>query len=55
MMFLLKKLMTALSSNDNKRIQSYDSIEIYAHGGSKDLVSKKEEIKCNNIIKGYKK
>ena len=55
MMFLLKKLMTALSSNDNKRIQSYDSIEIYAYGGSKDLVSKKEEIKCNNIIKGYKK
>ena len=35
-------------------MQSIDSIEAYAHGASKDLVSKKEEIKCNNIIKQYK-
>ena len=28
--------------------------EIYTHGTSKDLVCKKEEIKCNNIIKQYK-
>ena len=35
-------------------MQSIDSIEIYAYGTSKDLVSKKEEIKCNNIIKQYK-
>ena len=35
-------------------MQSIDSIETYAHGTSKDLVSKKEEIKCNNIIKQYK-
>ena len=34
-------------------MQSIDSIEIYAYGTSKDLVSQKEEIKCNNIIKQY--
>ena len=45
----------ALSSNDDKRMQSIDSIETYAYGMSKDLVSEKEEIKCNNIIKRYKK
>ena len=26
----------------------------HAHGMNKDLVCKKEEIKCNNIIKQYK-
>ena len=36
-------------------MQSIDSIETYAYGASKDLVSEKEEIKCNNIIIGYKK
>ena len=45
----------ALSSNDDKRTQSIDSIETYAYGTRKDLVSDKEEIKCNNIIKRYKK
>ena len=45
---------TALSSNDDKRMQSIDSIEVYAYGTSKDLVSEKEDIKCNNIIKWYK-
>ena len=35
-------------------MQSIDSIETYAYGTSKDLVSKKEGIKCNNIIKRYK-
>ena len=44
----------ALSSNDGKIIQSIDLIETYAYGTSKDLVSKKQEIKCNNIIKQYK-
>ena len=44
----------ALSSNDDKRIQSIDSIETYAYGASKDLVREKEEIKCNNTIKLYK-
>ena len=42
--------MIALSSNDDKRIQSIDSIETYAYGTSKDLVGQKEEIKCSNII-----
>ena len=41
----------ALSSNDDKRMQSIDSVETYAYGTSKDLVSEKEEIKCKNIIK----
>ena len=36
-------------------MQSVDSIEPYAYGTSKDSVSDKEEIKCNNIIKWCKK
>ena len=44
-----------LSSNDDKRIQSFDLIEMYAYRMIKCLVSEKEEIKCNNIIKQYKK
>ena len=43
-----------LSSSDDKSVQSIDSIETYAYGTSIDLVSKKEVIKCNNIIKRYK-
>ena len=35
-------------------MKSIDSIETYARGTSKDLISKKEEIKCNNITKQYK-
>ena len=31
------------------------SIERYSYGASKYLVSDKEEIKCSNIIKRYKK
>ena len=53
-MFLLKKL-TKLSWSDDKRMQSIDSIKTYAYGTSKDLIYKKEEIKCKNIIKQYKK
>ena len=45
----------ALSLNDDKRMQSINSIETYAYGTIKDLVSDKEEIKCSNIIKRYKK
>ena len=37
----------ALSSNDDKRMQSIDLIETYAYGMSKDQVSEKEEI---NVI-----
>ena len=40
----------ALISNDDKRIQSIESIERYACGMNKVLVCKKEQIKCNNII-----
>ena len=32
-------------------MQSINSIEMYAYGMSKDVLSKKEEIKCNNMIK----
>ena len=41
-----------LSSNDNKRIQSIDLLETYET--RRDLISKKEKIKRNNIIKQYK-
>ena len=35
-------------------MQSIDSLETYGYRMNKDLVCKKEEIKCNNIIKQYK-
>ena len=44
-----------LSSKDDKRMQSIDSIESYAYETSTDLLSEKEEIKCNNVIKRYEK
>ena len=34
---------TALSTNDDKRIQSIDSIETYAYGTRRNLVCKKEK------------
>ena len=34
-------------------MQSTDLIETYAYRMNKDLVCKKEEIKCNNITKQY--
>ena len=43
----------ALSSNDDKTMQSIDLIDSYAYGTSKDLICQKEKIKCNNIIKQY--
>ena len=36
-------------------MQSIDLTETYAYRPRKDLLSEKEEIKCNNIIKRYKK
>ena len=36
-------------------MQSSHSIETYAYGPSKYLISKKEDIKSSNIIKLYKK
>ena len=35
-------------------MQLIDSTETYVYGMSKDLGSKKEEIKYNNVIKRYK-
>ena len=32
-------------------MQWIDSIETYAYGSSKNLVSQKQDIKCSNIIK----
>ena len=53
-MLLLKKLKITLIPNDDQKMQSIDSVETYAYGKSKDLVSEKEEIKFSNIIKQYK-
>ena len=36
-------------------MKAINLIETYAYGTSADLVSEKEEIKCSNIIKRYKK
>ena len=36
-------------------MQSIDSIEGYAYGTRKYLMSEKEEIKCNNKVKQCKK
>ena len=45
---------TALSSDDDKRMQSTDSTETYAYRMNKNLLCKEEEIKCDNILKQYK-
>ena len=37
----------ALRSNVDKRMQLIDSLETYVYETIKDLVSEKEEIKCN--------
>ena len=34
-----------------KKLQSINFIETYAYGINKDLVCKRKEIKCNNMIK----
>ena len=36
-------------------MQPFDLIETYAYEMSKNSLSDKEEIECNNIIKRYKK
>ena len=36
-------------------MQSIDLVHTYAYGTSKNLVSEKDNIKCKNIIKRYKK
>ena len=35
-------------------MQSIDSIETYAYGMNEDLVRKRKDFKCNNVIKQYK-
>ena len=45
---------TVESLNNDIRMQSIDSIETHGQRMSIDLVSEKEQIKCNNIIKRYK-
>ena len=40
----------ALSSNDDKRMQSIDLTETYAYGMSKDVIYVKEKIKRYNIV-----
>ena len=44
----------ALSSNDDKIMQLIDMIETYVYVMNKDLVCKKERIKCKKITKQYK-
>ena len=44
----------ALNANDYERMKSIYSLETYAFALIKDLVSEKDEIKCNNIINRYK-
>ena len=39
-----------LSANHDKKIQSIDVIETLAYGTRKDLLCRKEEVTCNNII-----
>ena len=52
---LKKNFPLGSTNNNNKIIQSIDSIETYAYVTSKDLLCKKEETKSNNIIKQLKK
>ena len=49
--FTEKNNKIASSSNDNKRMQSIDSIETYAHGISKDPIHKKENTNRISITK----
>ena len=39
-----------MNTNNDKRIQSIDSIKTYTYGTRKDLAYKKKEIKSNNIM-----
>ena len=43
-----------LSSNDDKRMQSIDSVETYPTGMGKELIWETEKIKRINIIRKYK-
>ena len=53
--FTEKNNKIALSSDDDKRMPSIDSIEAYMHmEQSKDLICEEEKIKGKNTIKKYK-
>ena len=41
-------------ANNDKRIQEINLVETFEYETRKDLVFKKKEIKCNDIIKKYK-
>ena len=51
--FTVENNKTPLSSDDDKRMQSIDSTDLYLYGTSKYLVGEKELTKCNNMIKRY--
>ena len=40
-----------MSTKDDKRMQSINSVEKYVHGTNEEIIRKKEKIKCSNIIK----
>ena len=42
---------TALSASDDKRIQLIDLLQTYAYRTNEELLCKKEELTCINIIK----
>ena len=53
-MYSLKKLERLhLSANDDKRIQSIESIETYTYETNKYIIYKNEEIKNSNIINWF--
>ena len=44
-----------LSANNDKRIKLVDSVETYTYGINEEIIHRKKEIKCNNIMKKYEK
>ena len=46
---------TALSANDDKTIQQINSSKTYEYGTNKEIIYNNDSIKCNDIIKQYKK
>ena len=43
----------AVSTNDDKRMQSIDSIETYAYGASQDIIHEQEKITRYKIIQRF--
>ena len=46
---------TALSFNDSKGIKSIDSAETYTYRTKEEIIQRKEESNCDNVIKRYQK